>query len=283
MEIAISGQTKLVGLLASPARHSLSPQMHQLAFQLTKTDAVYLAFEVSQAQLPDAVRAIRAFDMLGANVSMPHKQAVLHCLDAKSTEAALIGSVNTIKNEQGKLIGHNTDGLGFLKSLAAQGEDVRQKKLTILGAGGAGLAIIVQAALAGAREIVVFNRSQTVATKIQQIAKATACSIRLYCISDHAQFAQEVAESQFLINATSIGMTDGQLPIKDISVFSDRLCVCDLIYTPSETVFLKEARLRGAKTINGMGMLLYQGALAFELWTGKSMPVREVARALHLE
>lgn len=279
MENRITGHTGLVGLFATPIRHSVSPMIQNTAFQVLGIDAVYLAFEVGNDGLGQAIESIRNLEMLGANLSMPNKMLALDSMDELSEAARLVGAINTITNDNGKLTGHITDGTGFMRSLDDIDVNVIGKKMTIIGAGGAATAIIVQAALDGVREIAVYNRKdefyETIQEKLTYIADNTPCEIQLNDLADEAKLSADVADSALLLNATGIGMKPMQdkTPIQDFSIIRPDLAVCDVIYNPRETEFLKQARLRGAKTNNGLGMLLYQGAAAFKLWTGKEMPI----------
>ncbi|MFV0559676.1 MAG: shikimate dehydrogenase [Enterococcus sp.] len=278
----ISGTTQLAGFFASPANHSLSPLMHNYAFRACGIDAVYLAFDIDENRLPAALEGIKTMNMLGVNLSMPNKSIVLPYLDEMSQATKLIGACNTIVHKNGRLIGHNTDGIGFMRSIYEENVHVIGQKMTILGAGGAAKAIIVQAALDGIAEIAVYKRKNHTFDKIKHelavISEQTGCSI---CVHDYAQTQQltrDVEESILLVNATNIGMGENVecSPVPTIDVFRKELAVADLIYHPTETKFLKDARENGAKTINGLGMLLYQGATAFSLWTNEEMPIEEI-------
>lgn len=282
MENTITGHTKLVSLFATPIRHSVSPMLHNTAFQFLGINAVYLAFEVGNDGLVQAIDSIRNLEMLGANLSMPNKMLALDSMDELSKAAKLVGAINTITNDNGKLTGHNTDGIGFMRSLDDIDVNIIGKKMTIIGAGGAATAIIVQAALDGVKEIAVYNRKDQFYTAIQKklndIAEHTSCNIHLNDLADKKKMSKDVSESSLLLNATGVGMgtLQDQTPIDDFSIIHSDLAVCDVIYTPRETEFLKQAKLRGAKTNNGLGMLLYQGAAAFKLWTGQDMPINIV-------
>lgn len=277
---AISGYTRLVGFLANPAKHSISPKMHNLAFKETNIDAVYLAFDVSKDELEHGIQAIRTFDMLGANVSMPHKIAAVSYMDELTEAAELIGAINTIIHHEGNLIGHNTDGIGFCESLRENQVRIKNETMTLLGAGGAATAMICQAALDGMKTIHVFSRKspryERMHEKIKEITAKTNCVITLTELSDQNKLATALAQSSLLVNATSVGMSDDTSPISDTSLLRKDLTVYDAIYNPRETYLLKQAKAAGAKTINGLGMLLYQGAAAFECWTGKKMPVEQI-------
>ncbi|MEO1769862.1 shikimate dehydrogenase [Candidatus Enterococcus ferrettii] len=289
MKKAISGQTRLAGLYALPARHSFSPTMHTTSFRELGIDAVYLSFDVQPETLGRSIQAIRDLEMLGINLSMPHKMAAIDHVDELSQAARLIGAINTIVNQEGKLIGHTTDGIGCLESLREHNLTVEDQKLTILGAGGAATAIITQAAIDGAKAIDVFNICdsfyQTIEPKLALIEKETGCRLNLYDLADEAQLSRSLAESQLLINATNVGMDPDpdQLPIPNTEVLRADLPVFDVIYHPAQTKLLKAAEEKGAIAINGLGMLLHQGAAAFKLWTGEEMPIKVIRPLLEAE
>lgn len=285
----ISGKTKLTGFFAKPASHSLSPLMHNLAFSHWGIDAVYLAFEVDQTNLGQAVESIRTLDMLGVNVSMPNKTAVLAYLDQLSPEAELIGAVNTIVHQEQRLIGYNTDGMGFVRSVNETGHPIKNQKIVVLGAGGAAKAIVVQMALEGAQEITIYKRLNATFLPLKEyfakVSEKTGCPIRLHDYADESQLALDLSQANLLINATDIGMGSkkDQLPIADVKLLHSQLAVFDLIYSPSETRLIQEAKKMGIKSYNGLGMLIHQGAIAFELWTHREMPVQNVRERLEQE
>ncbi|EOZ5808059.1 shikimate dehydrogenase [Enterococcus hirae] len=285
----ISGKTKLTGFFAKPASHSLSPLMHNLAFSHWGIDAVYLAFEVDQTNLRQAVESIRTLDMLGVNVSMPNKTAVLAYLDQLSPEAELIGAVNTIVHQEQRLIGYNTDGMGFVRSVNETGHPIKNQKIVVLGAGGAAKAIVVQMALEGAQEITIYKRLNATFLPLNEyfakVSEKTGCPIRLHDYADESQLALDLSQGNLLINATDIGMGSkkDQLPIADVKLLHSQLAVFDLIYSPSETRLIQEAKKMGIKAYNGLGMLIHQGAIAFELWTHREMPVQNIRERLEQE
>ncbi len=285
----ISGKTKLTGFFAKPASHSLSPLMHNLAFSHWGIDAVYLAFEVDQTNLRQAVESIRTLDMLGVNVSMPNKTAVLAYLDQLSPEAELIGAVNTIVHQEQRLIGYNTDGMGFVRSVNETGHPIKNQKIVVLGAGGAAKAIVVQMALEGAQEITIYKRLNATFLPLKEyfakVSEKTGCPIRLHDYADESQLALDLSQANLLINATDIGMGSkkDQLPIADVKLLHSKLAVFDLIYSPSETRLIQEAKKMGVKAYNGLGMLIHQGAIAFELWTHQEMPVQNIRERLEQE
>jgi len=285
----ITGKTSLICLLGSPVSHSISPLMHNEAFKQLDLDYAYLAFDVSVDQLESAVKGLRTMNARGFNLTMPCKNEILKFCDELSPAAQIMGAVNTVVNENGKLIGHNTDGLGYMKAVQHAGLDIVGKKMTLLGAGGAATAILVQAALDGVSEISVFSRpgkrfDQTLET-IAALNKMSSCNIHLYDFSDEAILRREIQESALLTNATSVGMapnTEVSL-ITDSSMFHDNLVVSDIIYNPRETKLMKLAKEAGCQTFNGLYMLLYQGAEAFKLWTGKEMPIDTINEAFFKE
>ena len=287
MDTPINASTGLVAFFAHPYHHSKSPLMHNTAFQALGLNYVYLAFDVDQSGLETAVSALRALNMRGANLSMPNKVAVMPYLDEIAPEARLAGAVNTIVNDNGRLIGRNTDGIGWMRAVGDLGADLTGEKLTIVGTGGAAKAIISQAALDGVGEIAVFNRRSShwasAERFISAVAERTGCTVTLHelntedegCMED---LRREISSSRLLANATNVGMAqlEGQTYIPDESYFHPGLIVTDAIYSPKETALLKLARLGGCQTQNGDLMVLYQGAAAFSYWTGREMPVEDI-------
>lgn len=282
----LNGHTILIGLMATPIRHSLSPTMYNEAFAKLGLDYAYLAFEVGNNQLADGIQAIRALCMRGSNISMPNKQAVLSHLDKLSPAAEMVGAVNTIVNDDGVLTGHITDGTGFMRGLQQADVSIIGEKMTICGAGGAATAICIQAALDGVKELAIFNRKddfyKNAERTVSMINEKTDCKATLYDITDEEQLRKEIATSAIFTNATGVGMK----PLQEESLITDptmlrkELVVADVVYVPSETKLLKLAKEQGCKTVNGLGMMLWQGAAAFELWTGEEMPVDYIRELL---
>ncbi len=285
----ITGHTELIGLLAYPIRHSSSPAIHNEAFAYLGLDYAYLAFEVDNETLEDAIKGIRALKMAGANLSMPNKTSVIKYLDRLAPAAQLCGAVNTIVNENGVLTGHITDGIGYMSALKDNQIDVIGKKMTIVGSGGAATAIQVQAALDGVAEISIFNIKdkfwENAEATIEKITKQTDCKVSLYDLADLEKLKAEIDDSYLFTNATGMGMKprEGQTYIPDKSFFRPDLIVTDIIYSPQETKMLQLAKSAGCKTMNGMGMLLFQGAAAFQLWTGKEMPIEHMKQVLKIK
>lgn len=273
----IDGYTRLAAVVANPIKHSISPFIHNSAFEATNTNGVYLAWEVDAAELAETVANIRRYQMYGINLSMPYKEQVIPYLDQLSEEACLIGAVNTVVNREGTLIGYNTDGKGFFKSLPSF--KISRKRLVLLGAGGAAKAILAQAILDGVSQISVFVRSSSMEKTrpyIEKIQNATGFRVDLFALEDVQDLQDSITKADLLVNATSVGMDGSSLPIPTSIVLPEKLLVADVIYQPFETPFLKWARNQGNQSINGLGMLLYQAAEAFELWTGKEMPTDQI-------
>ena len=282
----ITGHTELIGLIATPIRHSSSPTMHNHAFAKLGLDYAYLAFEVGNDQLEDTIKGFRAMNVRGCNVSMPNKTVVHKYLDKLSPAAELCGAVNTIVNDNGVLTGHITDGIGFMESVHDRGFDPIGKKVTIVGCGGAGTAIQIQAALDGVAELAIFNIQDACFERAKQTVKdineKTNCKATLYDLADTEELRKQMADSYMFINATGVGMKplEGQTYIKDASMLRPDLKVCDVIYSPAKTALLEMAEEVGCETMNGLGMMLFQGAAAFKLWTGQEMPIDYIKEVL---
>lgn len=276
----ITGHTKLTGLLGSPVSHSISPAMHNEAFKQLSLDYVYLAFDVGIENLKTAVDGLCALNVRGFNLTMPNKNAMCKLCNSLSPAAEIIGAVNTIVNDNGYLAGHTTDGTGYMRALKEDGYDIIGKKMTILGAGGAATSVFVQAALDGVSEISIFSRRspfwERAESIIHTLTDRTNCKISLFDYENPDILRREISESAILTNGTSVGMAPNanQSLITDPTIFHKDLIVSDVIYNPRETQLLKLAREAGCRTQNGLYMLLYQGAEAFKLWTGKEMPVK---------
>ena len=273
----INGYTRLAAVVANPIKHSISPFIHNSAFEATNTNGVYLAWEVDATELAETVANIRRYQMYGINLSMPYKEQVIPYLDQLSEEACLIGAVNTVVNREGTLIGYNTDGKGFFKSLPSF--KISGKRMVLLGAGGAAKAILAQAILDGVSQISVFVRLSSMEKTrpyLEKIQNATGFRVDLLALEDVQDLQDSITQADLLVNATSVGMDGSSQPIPTSIVLPEKLLVADVIYQPFETPFLKWARNQGNQSINGLGMLLYQAAEAFELWTGKEMPTDQI-------
>lgn len=278
----ITGKTRLTGLLGSPVAHSVSPLMHNEAFRLLDLDYAYLCFDIKEDQMAEAVKALKLLNVRGFNCTMPVKIRMCELADQLSPAAELIGAVNTVVNEDGVMIGHNTDGVGFTSAVKSYGYDIVGKKMTLLGAGGAATAMAVQAALDGVSEIAIFNRKTRSWGRGQQLVdninKKTDCKAALYDLDDETELRRQLSDSYLLANGTPSGMAPNSdtTPVPDVTMLHEGLVIYDAVYNPRETRLMAEGKTRGCKVHNGMYMLLYQGAEAFRLWTGQDMPVDEI-------
>lgn len=280
----ITGTTKLTGLLGSPVAHSKSPLMHNEAFRLLGLDYVYLCFDVTEDELATAYEGLKKINIAGFNCTMPDKTRICELVDELSPAASMIGAVNTVVNQNGTFVGHNTDGIGYIRSLKEEGFDIVGKKMTLLGAGGAASSIMVQAALDGAREIDVFSRKgrfwEKAGAMVADINAKTSCKANLIEMGCDDTLGASLQTSDLLCNATTVGMApnvDGCL-IADEKMLHEKLFVSDIIYNPLETKLYQMAKNAGCSVSNGLYMLLFQGAEAFKLWTGQEMPVEEIKK-----
>jgi shikimate dehydrogenase len=267
----IRGTTKVTGLFGYPVEHSLSPSMHNAAFEHLGMDWCYVTFPVRPDLLGDAVKAIRALDLKGVNVTVPHKQNVMPFLDRVNEEASFIGAVNTIQNTDGFLTGYNTDGRGFMESLSEAGVSPEGKHLLVIGAGGACRAI----------SYYLSEKAATISLFDLDLHKAEKLIHDFSSIRTNVRSMPNLAlldDMDIIINATPLGLKGTDPTPVDISCINKRMVVCDLIYR--DTPLLKAASEKGCKTINGLGMLLHQGVIAFELWTGRKPPLDVMRNAL---
>lgn len=262
----------LVTLIGYPVSHSLSPVMHNAAFDSIGLDWHYTAMPVEPGRLGDAVARIRRVDCAGANVSVPHKQAIIPLLDGLTPVAEAIGAVNTLVKREGKLIGHNTDAAGLLADLYAHGVSLAHRPALILGAGGAARAAVAAGAGVGAKVRVAARRREQ-AESLQRIVPVDVFDLTPIGLM------QASDDCALIVNATPVGMTPNvdASPWLDGTPLPPDAFVYDLVYNPADTLFTQQARAAGLRAATGLGMLVEQGALAFELWTGQSAP-REVMR-----
>ena len=285
MERRINGHTRLYALIGSPVGHSGSPAMYNYSFEKLGIDAAYLAFDIPLEKTKDAIDAFRTLNVGGFNITMPNKTAAAQLVDRLSPAAELVGACNTVVVEEDKtMTGHITDGIGFVRNLKEQGVGIEGKKIVLLGTGGAATAIAVQAALDKASEIAIFNRKDEFFANgektVEKIKKAVPSMKKIYIedIDDEKKLGEAIAGNDLLINATRAGMSplENVLPVPEELLHKD-LAVADVVYNPRETLLIKKAKEAGCKAaVGGIGMLLWQGAAAFELFTGKEMPAQEV-------
>lgn len=271
--------TRLVVLLGEPLGHSISPAMHNRVFEQLGLDYCYLPVEVSPANLPTVFAGLTRMNVAGFNVTIPHKIAIIAHLDELDPLAATIGAVNTICVRNGRTIGYNTDGEGFIRSLEEEAKlSVRDKRVFILGGGGAVRAIAMTLAFRGAGRIFICNRTLAKARDLADEINAAIrpCAEAVEQVYDEQ--AAALAESDILVNGTSIGMHPRaeELPIAE-TLLANRLVVADIVYNPLMTRLLETAAGKGCPIVRGLGMLIYQGAAAFKLWTGLEPPVEEMA------
>ncbi len=271
----ISGKTIVCGVIGDPIEHTMSPMMHNAAFKTLRLDYAYVPFKVKSLELKKAIEGIRGLNIRGLNVTIPHKVAVMQFLDRIDPLAEKIGAVNTIVNDAGILTGYNTDATGFLQTLHDKDIDPREKRVILLGAGGAARAL---------GNILAEERAQiTILNRKQELSWAEDLAHRLihYYKADvntgeltHENVQRAIDGADILVNATSIGMSpdDDQTPAP-ADLLGANLTVFDVVYNPLQTRLLREAKTAGARTIDGLEMLVWQGAIAFEKWTGEKAPV----------
>ena len=277
--MTISGKTQLYAVIGDPIGHTLSPAMHNAAFRAVKMDAVFLAFKVGPTQVEGAMSGMRGLGIKGLNVTMPDKNAVIPHLDEIDETARLLGSVNTILNEDGRLRGFSTDGAGVHRALEENGVEVKGKKLVLLGAGGAARAIAFTLAVE-TKELVILNRTSEKITDLAETLNAKFHKKINTALLTSTNIEESLKDADVLINATSVGMHPNykHSPIKPDCLGPD-LAVMDIIYNPLETKLAKDAKVAGAKVVSGLDMLVYQGAASFEIWTGKAAPVEVMRQA----
>jgi shikimate dehydrogenase len=270
----ISGRTKLCCVIGDPVEHSLSPVMHNAAFKELNLDFVYLAFTVRKDELRNAIAGARSLQVHGLNVTMPHKTAIMKYLDEIDPTAKSIGAINTILNAEGRLVGYITDGVGAIKALKENGVSLDEKKLLLLGAGGAAKAIAFHAAQE-VEELKILNRTTQKAKELAEVLHQKFGK-RISGNSLSSEIVKkELEDADILVNATSVGMhPDVDQSLVDSSWLRPSLCVMDIIYNPLETKLAKDAKSVGAKVISGIEMLVYQGAASFEIWTNHPAPVK---------
>jgi shikimate dehydrogenase len=278
----VTGKTEVVGLFGFPVRHTASPAFQNAGFRAAGLDWIYLPFEVQPADLGGAIEGIRSLGFRGINLTIPHKQAVVEYVDELSPEAEITGAVNTIDIREGRLKGYNTDGGGFRRSIKEEsGIDLSRKSIFVMGAGGAGRGVAIQAGLAGAREISVCDqdeeRSRSVAEVIEDKVRA---GVGRFVPFQDAAIREVLERCEVFIDATPLGMKPDDLTCIDPDWLAPSTFVYDLVYNPPETPLIRAAKERGCRTQNGLGMLLYQGCIAFEIWTGVAAPVAAMRSAL---
>ncbi|MFD1449533.1 quinate/shikimate dehydrogenase [Oceanobacillus sojae] len=286
----IDAKTTLVGLLATPVGHSVSPEMHNLGYTINGLNYAYLGFDVGPENLKEAVEGMKAMGAAGFNISMPNKIDVIQYLDELDDSAKYAHASNTVVNRDGKLIGYNTDGLGYVKNLEEHGVQIEGKKITLVGSGGVSTPIAIQLVQSGIKEISILARDDKFFPKAEENVayinnemKHFGVKANIFPLEDKEAFRKEISESAVLANATSLGMK----PMDEMSILDgvtdalrEDLVVTDVVYNPEKTKLLAQAEAAGATAINGLGMVLWQGALAYKLFTGEDMPMEEIKKIM---
>lgn len=265
----INGQTRIVGVIGDPVQHSRSPQMHNAAIVERKLDYVYVPFHVRSGELREAIEGFKALNVLGVNVTIPHKQTVMSILDDVSHEATLIGAANTLIFCDGRVSGDNTDAQGFLRAMTEEGIDIPVGgSAVVLGAGGAARAVVVALALSGLDLITIANRTEWKAIQFEKdLATISETEISAVDLASN-QLNLAIRSADLLVNTTSVGMQETDQLLIDPDFLNPGTIVYEIVYTPPETPLLRVAREKGCQTIGGIGMLVHQGAIAFEKWIG---------------
>jgi shikimate dehydrogenase len=281
----VRGDTRVVGVFGYPVEHSLSPAMHNAAFAALRLAFIYIPFPVSPDALGSAIRSLPALGIVGVNLTIPHKENVLPFLDAITDEAREVGAVNTVHCLDGRLLGDNTDGRGFYEPLREMGVSLQGRQVVVLGAGGAARSVVFRLLREGAN-VVLTNRTPERAERLAQDAASAGygAQVRVVGGSEEGELGNAIAGAELLVHTTRVGMhpTTDALPVVPLEAFHPNLLVYDLVYNPVETRLIQEARHRGCRTLTGVKMLVYQGAAAFERWTGV-WPPTDVMEAAVLE
>lgn len=277
MALEIDGHTKALGLIGSPVSHSMSPAFHNASFEQLGINAVYLAYDVSPEGLEDAVNALREMGFAGYNVGVPHKKSIIPFLDEVDEGAKLMNAVNTVCIKDGKSIGYNTDGLGFIEALRNHHINPTNLRAVIADIDAEGSAYTAQLALEGARHITVLTEStqvDAIRNRMVHLTARTGCMIDVFDIEDYSSYSVNISLAQVYCNATSIGKKPNieQSPLPATLLHAD-LTVMDAVYSPRYTQLINDAVMAGCRTINGLELLLNQAALAEKLWLGCEMPI----------
>ena len=279
----LTGHTRIVGVIGDPVEHSRSPQMHNAAFAKAGLDYVYVPFHVRPDDLADAIAGFKAINVVGINVTLPHKQAVIRSVTSISREAELIGAVNTLTFVEGNIYGDNTDAPGVLKALEEDGNMSGSpvgENAIVLGAGGAARAVVVALALRGVASITIANRTVEKAVSLaEEMDRKTGVSMQGMGLTDE-RLPLAVRESKLLVNTATTSMDVTQPLLISADWLQSNTIVYDIVYTPPVTPLMQAATERGCQTLGGIGMLVHQGAIAFEKWTGVTPCTQTMRQAL---
>ena len=278
--LSVNGETRIIGIFGQPIAHTRSPALHNAAFRALGLPYVYLPFSVPPAALGKATAGIRALNLVGVNVTVPHKEKILRYLDELSPAASLYRAVNTVINRHGSLYGENTDGQGFLRSLAERKRSVQDRDVVLIGAGGAARAVLVALIQAGSAQITIANRTQAHAKKLIRAYQSLGPTQLVSASLEELQDPARMKRAALVVNGISLGLHNDTFPALDYGATPRGCLFYDLVYGPQPTVFLQRAHHAQRPTLDGRRMLLHQGALAFELWTGHPAPLRVMSSAL---
>ncbi len=281
----VTGRTKIIGIIGNPIEHSFSPQLHNTISSYLNVDLVYVPFKVEKNDLEKAVKGLKALNLVGFNVTIPFKKDIMKYIDDNTKEALLMGAVNTVKNIDGRFYGYNTDAEGFSRSFKEEsGVGFKDKKVAIIGAGGVSRAIAVKVAIEGAKKIAVLNRTESKASELSEVINNNISKVSAGYGLDDKKAPEILKDCDIVINTTSSGMYPDILncPLNDTFQFETGQIVYDAIYNPIKTSLLQRADEKGCITINGLGMLFYQGINAYEIWTGiklKEEKIKEIYKS----
>ena len=278
--VSVHGETRVIGIFGAPIAHTRSPAMHNAAFRALGLPYIYVPFLVPPATLGKATASIRTLNLVGVNVTLPHKENILRYLDELSPAASLYRAVNTVINRHGVLYGENTDGPGFLRSLSERNRSVRDREVVLIGAGGAARAVLVALMQAGSAQITIVNRTPAKAKKLIRTYQSLGPTRLIFAPLAALQDATRLKRAALVVNSIPLGLHNNTFPALDYGATSRRCLFYDLVYGPQPTVFLQRAHHAQRPTLDGRRMLLHQGALAFELWTGRPAPLRVMSNAL---
>lgn len=277
----VTGETKVIGIFGYPVRHSLSPLMQNAAIEALGLNYIYIPFEVKPEKLESAVNGIKALGISGVNVTVPHKETVIPFLDEIDEDAKLIGAVNTIENKNGKLIGHNTDARGYIRSLREDaGFEPKGKNILVIGAGGAARGIIAGLSMNDVSDVFIANRTIEKGTALAEEFKNKFIKINFVALPlSSLKDPKILSPADLVVNTTSLGLGEGA-PDVEFSLTPPNTLISDIVYKPAVTPFLKMAQDAGRRTLGGLGMLIYQGAISLEIWTGQKAPVEVMMNSI---
>ena len=278
----LNGKTQVVGVIGWPVEHSLSPPMHNAALEALDLNWVYVPFAVSPERVPEALAGLRGLGLRGLNVTIPHKSAVLPSLDEVSDQARLLAAVNTLTHREGRLLGENTDVEGFRRSVAEVGWSLGGSRVAVVGAGGSARAVALAALQDSAAQVIILNRTLSRAEELVRLLSSVAGDVPFCAASLEESAADLIAQAEVIVDCTPVGMYPRPHvpPVVPAAWLHPGQLVCDLTYNPRRTVLLQAAAAAGAETLEGTGMLVHQGALSLELWTGYPAPVEVMRQAL---